>query len=168
MNTKVPGDVQRLLDIEEIRQLKARFGRLADALCVRHDDALAFEFGELFSEDATIDSAAFGHYAGRANIQALFSRAVPSQMVGMWHGFFNPEIEVDGDRARGEWAMLAYTKPHTPKDAAPMLTIGRYRDEYVRVNRRWKLSKLYLETVLTSSDSLSLAAAGTREAMGTQ
>jgi hypothetical protein len=49
-----------------------------------------------------------------------------------------------------------------------MLTIGRYRDEYVRVNRRWKLSKLYLETVLTSSDSLSLAAAGTREAMGTQ
>jgi hypothetical protein len=168
MDTRLPGDVQKLLDIEEIRQLKARFGRLADALCVRQDDALAREFGELFSEDATIDSAAFGHYEGRADIQALFSRAVPSQMAGMWHGFFNPEIEIDGDRARAEWAMLAYTKPHTPKEAAPMLTIGRYRDEYVRINHRWKHSKLRLETVLTPADSLSRAAAGTREAMSPQ
>lgn len=165
MNALSSDDLQRLKDIEEIRQLKARFGRLADALCKGYDELLAGELGALFTEDASIDSAAFGHYEGRAEIQSLFARAVPSQMQSMWHGFFNPEIEVNADHARAHWAMLAYTRSVDAKSDNPMLTIGRYRDEYVRVAGCWKQSKLYFETSLTDSRSLGSAAAGTRAAL---
>jgi SnoaL-like domain len=165
MSTSTHRELQRLIDLEEIRQLKARFGRLADALCVGYEETAARELGALFSEEATIDSAAFGHYEGRAQIETLFARAVPSQMHGMWHGFLNPEIALDGDQAHAHWAMFAYTHSADPAAGGPALTLGRYRDEYRRVNGRWLQSKLYFETWPVQPQHLADAAAGTRNAM---
>jgi hypothetical protein len=142
--------LQRLIDIEDIRQLKARFGMLADALCQSPDDGLAKEFGNLFTENATIDSAAFGHFEGRATIQRLFSEAVPSQMRGMWHSFQNPLIEINGDVATGRWTMIAYVYA-AGSTAAATLTFGRYTDEYRRVEGCWQQSKLFFETSLLQS-----------------
>jgi hypothetical protein len=165
MAANISPQLQRLIDIEEIRQLKARFGFLADALCRPHDESLAKEFGALFTEDATIDSAAFGHFEGRTQIQNLFSSAVPSQMQSMWHSFQNPMIEIKGDLASGHWTMIAYTYPATAAPSAPTLTFGRYVDQYRRVDGRWRQAKLFFETSQLDSSALEGAAPGTSQAM---
>ena len=158
-------ELQRLIDIEDIRQLKARFGLLMDALCRPHEDSLAADFSALFTEDATVDSASFGHFEGRAQIQDLFSKAVPSQMQAMWHSFQNPLIEVDGDRASGRWTMIAYIYPANVAPVAPILTFGRYTDEYRRVEARWRLAKLFFESSQLDSNALDDAAQGMNQAM---
>lgn len=158
-------ELQRLIDIEDIRQLKARFGLLMDALCQPHETSLAEEFGALFTEDATVDSAAFGHFEGRAQIQDLFGNAVPSQMKGMWHSFQNPLIEVDGDVASGRWTMIAYVYPAGAAPLAPTMTFGRYTDKYRRVQGRWRLAKLFFETSQLDSGALNDAAERMNQAM---
>jgi hypothetical protein len=165
MAANIPPELQRLIDIEEIKQLKARFGFLADALCRPHDASLAQEFGALFTEDATIDSAAFGHFEGRAQIQDLFSSAVPSQMQSMWHSFQNPLIEIKGEVASGHWTMIAYIYPAAAASAAPTMTFGRYVDQYRRVDGRWRQSKLFFETSQLDSSALEGPARGTSHAM---
>lgn len=165
MATETSPELQRLIDIEDIRQLKARFGFFMDALCRPHDDSLARDFGALFTEDATIDSAAFGHFEGRAQILHLFGKAVPSQMQAMWHSFQNPMIEINNDVASGRWTMMAYIYPANGVPSAPTLTFGRYVDEYRRVDGHWRLSKLFFETSQLDSSALEGAARGTNQAM---
>jgi hypothetical protein len=165
MVASISAELQRLIDIEDIRQLKARFGLLADALCRPHAESLEREFGALFTEDATIDSAAFGHFEGCAKIQSLFSTAVPSQMQAMWHSFQNPLIEIHGDLATGRWTMIAYTYPANAAPSSPTLTFGRYTDEYRRIDGRWRQSKLFFEISQMDSSALDGAARGTNEAM---
>jgi hypothetical protein len=138
---------------------------LADALCRPHEKGLVREFGALFTEDATIDSAAFGHFEGRANIENLFSTAVPSQMQAMWHSFQNPMIEIKGDLASGHWTMIAYIYPANAPASGPTMTFGRYTDEYRRVGGRWEQAKLLFETSQLDSSALDGAARGTSQAM---
>jgi hypothetical protein len=159
-------ELQRLIDIEDIRQLKARFGFLMDSLCQSHEDSMATEFGELFTEDATMDSAAFGHFAGRAQIQNLFSVAVPSQMRAMWHTIQSPIIELKGDRASGRWTMVAYVYPLSAAPSAPpVMAYGRYIDEYRRDDGRWRVAKMYFENSQLDSSALDSTARGTNQAM---
>jgi SnoaL-like domain len=158
-------ELQRLIDIEDIRQLKARFGFLMDAFCGPHEESLARDFGALFTEDATIDSAAFGHFKGRAQILDLFGKAIPSQMQTMWHSFQNPLIEINGDVATGRWTMMAYIYPANAQPSTPVLTFGRYVDEYRRVDGSWRLAKLFFETSQLDSSALDGAAQGTSQAL---
>jgi hypothetical protein len=159
-------ELERLIDIEDIRQLKARFGLLMDSLCQSHEDFMATEFGELFTEDATMDSAAFGHFAGRAQIQNLFSVAVPSQMRAMWHTIQSPIIELNGDRASGRWTMMARVYPVSAAPSAPpVVAFGRYTDEYRRVEGRWRIAKMYFENSQLDSSTLESTARGTNQAM---
>jgi hypothetical protein len=166
MAGSLPQELQRLIDIEDIRQLKARFGFLMDSLCQPHEDSMASDFGELFTDDATMDSAAFGHFEGRAEIQSLFSVAVPSQMRAMWHSIQTPMIELNGDHACGRWTMMAYVYPLSASSSAPpALAFGRYTDEYRRVNGRWRVAKMFFETSQLDSSALDGAARGTNQAM---
>src|SRR5215469_17427466 len=96
MSMEMLGRLQKLADIDEIKKLKARYA----AACDNNYDADAI--AELFTEDAVWDGGNFGKVEGRENIRRFFRRA-PEVFSFAIHHVLNPQIEVDGDRATGQW-----------------------------------------------------------------
>jgi hypothetical protein len=127
-------DVSQLIEIEAIKQLKARYFRLLDTQ--QWDD-----WGQVFSEDAILqwgpDESQIMN--GRPAIQ----QGVSSSLVGavtVHHGHM-PEIELDGDdRATGIWSM--YDRVDHPEFM--LEGYGHYHEEYVKANGRWRIHRLKL------------------------
>src|SRR5215470_7157804 len=93
--------MQHLMDVEAIKQLKARYFRLLDTKAwpeladVFTEDVLL----EVEREPGTVRTSREGRDAVIAMLGELLEGAVSTH-----HGH-TPEIEVDGDRATGIWAM---------------------------------------------------------------
>lgn len=122
--------IRRLLDIEAIRQLKARYCYCVDA---SDWDALA----QLWTEDAIFDCGFFGRYLGRAEIMDVFFRQLIANAATFnAHMVHNPLIEIDGDVATGVWYLTAQT---IVKGQA-VWAMGIYRDEYRRVGDTWQMA----------------------------
>ena len=104
----------------------ARYGRKG----VRPPDEvgrLADQIAALFSEDAVWDGGALGVSAGRDAIRA---RMAEPTLSFSRHYFVSPRIELERDRARASWELLA---PCTSQDGRAMWMAGTEDDEYVRV-----------------------------------
>jgi hypothetical protein len=115
--------VRILEDIEEIRQLKARYMVTAD----KHDNV---GYANTFTVDGVFECGPFGTFEGR---EALRGLKHPSFC---FHMAMNPIIQVDGDNATGQWHLLeAITLP----DKGPIWGACLYEDKYVRVNGEWKI-----------------------------
>lgn len=56
------------------------------------------------------------------------------------HMCHNPVIEVNGDKAKGEWYFDGPIT-HAPTNRALWMA-GKYEDEYVKVQGEWKFNKL--------------------------
>jgi uncharacterized protein (TIGR02246 family) len=134
------GDLQRLLDIQEIEQLKARYFR---ALDTKAWDA----FGDVFAPDAVLEVPEAAMVSeGRAAIVAGVSAALVGTTT-VHHGHM-PEIELTGrDTARGVWAMADYVEwPPGPDGARVGLQgYGHYHEEYTRRDGRWRIQRSRLE-----------------------
>jgi hypothetical protein len=132
--------VQRLLDIEEIKRLKARYFRSLD---LKDWDDL----GDVFTEDAHVDYSLPGsNRVGRAAV-IEFIRAKVGPLRTVHHGHM-PEIEVSGDTARGVWAMFDMVEG--PEVGGPVMRgYGHYHEEYVRDGARWRISRLRLTRLRT-------------------
>jgi len=137
-----------LADVEEIKQLKARYFRLLDTK--RWE-----EFGALFTEDARLDTTDDAPHAaaqGRDAIVALVSGGVGAA-VTVHHGHM-PEIEVTAPgRARAVWAMEDHLE--FPGDPPALVVHGRghYHEEYVRGgDGRWRIASLRLVRLLLTHD----------------
>jgi ketosteroid isomerase-like protein len=125
--------LRALEDIEEIRNLKARYAAACD------DNYNADAIAELFAEDAVWDAGALGHAEGRVAIRKFFSRSAEFFPFAV-HNVMNPIIEVDGDRATGQWYML---QPATlAKGNQAVWLAAVYHDEYVRIDGRWMFKRL--------------------------
>jgi len=124
--------IRALADIEEIKQLKARYAAACD------DNYDADAIAELFTEDAVWDGGQFGKAEGRENIRAFFRRASAIFPFAI-HNLMNPRIEVAGDRATAQWHLLQpATRP--PTEAVWLSAI--YHDEYVRRDGKWMFKHL--------------------------
>ncbi|SFT12938.1 nuclear transport factor 2 family protein [Paenibacillus sp. BC26] len=130
---------QRIEDMEQIKQVKARYFRYVD-------EKKWTEFGELFTSDATIiaqgqDFSERGGAAYGKLIGDLVGRA-PT----VHHGYM-PEIEIiDKDNAKGIWAMEDLLTFPDATDAYPgHHGYGQYRETYRKEHGAWKISS----TVLT-------------------
>ena len=145
-------DVKKLLAIEEIKQLKARYFRAVDT----KDAAL---LRSVFTDDATAD------YRGSATDPSSGINAVPgnteeivrggkaitdgvmtavAHLVSTHHGCM-PEISVTGETsATGIWPMvdLLRMKPGAP--VKEMVGYGHYHETYRRENGAWKIQSLRL------------------------
>ena len=140
----------RLEGEEEIRRLKARYGELVDARYDREGPRpaeeiapLADEIASLFTEDAVWDGGAgLGLCRGRAAIRERF---LAPTLRFSWHYFVKPRIEVEGERARGRWDLLA---PCTTREGVAVWMAGVEDDEYARVDGRWLHSAMRLRVVL--------------------
>jgi hypothetical protein len=121
--------LQWLVDIEEIKQLKARYAAACDN--DYEPDAIA----ALFAEDAIWDGGMMGYAKTRSGIREFFVNA--SKLVSFAvHGLSNPLIEIDGDRATGRWYLH---QPMAMKGTeAGFWFCAQYEDEYVRTSEGWK------------------------------
>lgn len=156
-----PQTLQELLDIEAIKQLKARYVRLMDA---RDWDA----WRALFTPDATFESPVT--VGTRISLEDFVARVRANPIVlGSMHQAYLSEIEVEGDGARGLWAMSSIHPPedfsahwpdvfagrgaHSDEYAALLSRLfsresfifqsyGYYRDEYRRTGDGWRISAL--------------------------
>jgi hypothetical protein len=135
MDESLAADVRRLLDIEAIKQLKARYFRVVDTKQWK-------EFGEVFTADAHLDADG-NQRDGRDAIVALVSGG-PEGMSSVHHGHM-PEIEITGpDAARGIWRLFDYLE--FPSSGAPegFTGYGWYDEEYVRDDGVWRIARLHI------------------------
>ena len=132
-----------LEEIEQIKQLKARYFRFVDQK--RWD-----EWNTIFTDDVVAvyqgvpgANKSVGlienRCTGRANLVAMASRFL-SKGTSVHHGHM-PEIELTSPTtARGIWAMVDYL-------LFPNFTFkgyGHYDEDYVKENGQWKIKRILL------------------------
>lgn len=132
--------VQRLIAIEAIKQLKARYFRLMDTK--RWDD-----WAMVFAADAVMEVPEADMVThGRAKIVRKVSAVLEGARTA--HRGHMPEIEITGlDTARGVWAMFDLIEWPSADDGTRVgiTGIGHYLDEYVREDGEWRIARSRLE-----------------------
>jgi hypothetical protein len=118
----MPFDLQQLSDLEDIRQLKARYFR-----CI--DTGNEAELASVFAEEVTIDL--------RDNMVAFIASSFNSDIIAQHHGH-TPEIRFTGpDSAQGTWYLEdRFIDPVRGTDTAGS---ALYHDTYVRTADGWKV-----------------------------
>lgn len=135
-------EIERLLAIEEIKQLKARYFRCMDTKAfaglhtVFADDA-TFDFREALRDPVHGTPAPFQEHppvSGREAIVDYITGAL-RDAVSVHHGHM-PEIEVESaDTARGIWPMEDVVRNGT----FSFRGWGHYRETYVRTGAGWRI-----------------------------
>lgn len=134
------GTLERVADELAIQRVKNEYAWRRDSGDV--DGYLA-----LFTSDARTDLGWMGSSPDPAAIRASLEERLPSAPPGSRvHLLANPVIDVDGDEARGRWYVEVHRiDPATGERVLGLL--GRYDDRFRRVDGRWLLSFVQLETV---------------------
>lgn len=151
-NSSIERRLRVLEDIEAIRTLKANYLARCDA----KDPAgmrACFVDGPV-----AIDYGVIGRFDRADALVDIFRQVgCHDYMVEMHHGV-NPQIQVDGDSARGTWG-LHYQLINTRENSLTQLG-AYYEDEYRRTPDGWKMSAT--RCVVTSTLVLQLGADGVR------
>jgi hypothetical protein len=135
-----PEDIQQLLDIEAIKQLKARYFLYMDT---KQWEA----WRELFTEDLRVEGTKQAPDATRDT----FVDGVRDSLEGVQtcHQGHTPIIELTGDTtARGVWAMfddLRFPEGHAWSEGYPRrVGYGHYEEEYRKEDGEWRISLMRL------------------------
>jgi uncharacterized protein (TIGR02246 family) len=135
----IEDEVQRLADIEAIKQLRGRYSRAIDT----KDWDL---FGASLAEDARLSTDG-GTNEGRDAIVAAVSRALANATT--MHHQHTPEIEITGpNAARGTWAMNDIVH----LGSFVLRGFGHYSEEYVRTSEGWKIKSSTLTRVRVDTE----------------
>lgn len=131
--------LRQLLDIEAIKQLKARYFRLMDTK--RWD-----EWRLVFARNVHM-VVPEGNVDIHGRDEVVRSIGGMLENVTTAHHGHMPEIEITGpDTARGVWAMFDYVE--FPLDPAGnrfgLQGYGHYTEEYVREDGEWRIASLEL------------------------
>ncbi|WP_233857133.1 nuclear transport factor 2 family protein [Paraburkholderia sp. HD33-4] len=137
--------LSKLLDLEEIRNLRIRYSHYLDT---NHVEAL----GELFASDGVCD-AGRGVWVGREEIRAGLSEAFKAYdhaghgSYPFLHAVTNHWVEIiDADTAQGRCYLLDLETAEKP-ERDPWLLLGSYADEYRRIDGRWYINRTRLDIV---------------------
>lgn len=131
---------RQLLEIEAIKQLKARYARAVDT----KDWAL---LSQVLAEDArsVYGDGAFA-FEGRDAIVDFLKGILDSREMVTMHQSHTPEIELTSETtARGTWYLedivfnVGEANEHNPARSA-MVGTGIYHDEYVKRDDAWQIS----------------------------
>ncbi|WP_432695560.1 nuclear transport factor 2 family protein [Marinobacterium sp. YM272] len=141
-------DIQRvnaLLDREEIRNLRQHYSFLLDSGNAQRMD-------EVFTEDAEV-KVTVGSMIGLAEIKQSLADAYTAfdtrqrKHFPFVHAVTNHNITLTGpDSAKGSCYLLDFV---TDRDQAqhPFLLVGRYLDEYVRIDGEWRIQRTELDVL---------------------
>lgn len=125
--------LERLVAIEDIQQLKARFMRCVDTknlVCLR--DQVFAPGAEIHFKGADYDIAAVGW----TEIEKFYQGAFTSKKFGMHHAH-TPEISVDGETARGTWYLhdvFVNLEENTTLQGSAL-----YDDSYAKIDGQWRI-----------------------------
>lgn len=141
-------DIQRLMDIEAIKQLKHAYFR-----CV--DTANLEELGTLFHEDVTVHFHG-GHYEwklqGRDEYVKSIGQSFTSEAVGQ-HNAHHPEIQILSEtEATALWYLAdnMWILNHNVKTHGTAL----YWDRYLKVDGKWQIKETSYERIYEINDVL--------------
>jgi ketosteroid isomerase-like protein len=135
--------VQRLADIEAVKQLKAEYIRLVDS---QQWEA----WSRLFAEDCVLELDG-GRVEGRDNAVAKISGSLANARTV--HRIHQPEVTITGpDTAKAAWPMSDYVRGTFGGKGLIITGHGYYHEEYIRTADGWKvkrsqLVRQYVETV---------------------
>jgi hypothetical protein len=147
MSQTLEASIARLVAIEDIKQLKARYGAFCD------DNYNPDGIASCFAEDGVWDGSrsGFGRHVGRDAIHRFFAEEFGDFLL-VAHLFMNPIIEVDGDTATGQWRILTPLTVKTPDgDPESRWLLGAYDETYIRQNGVWLFQNLTFWTQLYAS-----------------
>jgi len=130
----VDKDLRRLLDIEEIKQLKYRYCHYNDGGWPDQPVSHVGPAHELFTEDGVWDGRPVAIAVGRAQLRQLFDALADLPMV--YHAVTNPLIEINGDEATAHWHLLAGGINLNDRST---MSLHCYHDEYVRTPEGWRI-----------------------------
>lgn len=125
--------IKVLEDIEAIKRLKGKYGYFVDTRNWQ-------EFMNLIMDDAIWDFGSLGLYKGKEEILRFTRDIILDTYSFMMHNFFNIFVEVQGNKATGEWYFLVPATNDKEKRAEWLA--GKYEEEYVKVNGAWKFKKV--------------------------
>jgi hypothetical protein len=141
--------IRELEDVEEIQRLMATYVDYLDSL-QRLDELLS-----LFAEDATCvvvspgaegaEGGLLGTYEGMDRIRELYSQVNPTTSSYEAHHVTNPNITIDGNKAKGRWYLLCPFTTLTPQGPMAMWEQGTYDNEFVKVDGKWRFSVMRFE-----------------------
>jgi hypothetical protein len=143
-------DVQRLLAVEEIRCLKARYYRCMDTkdwdgLSLVFAPDAVFDLREVNSVRHPLTGEWVPPYAGEDAVHrghpavVKMIREAVARLVTVHHGHMG-EIEITSDTAaQGVWAMEDIIRNAPGEPEMFMHGFGHYHDTYVRLDRGWAI-----------------------------
>ncbi|MBX5461687.1 MAG: nuclear transport factor 2 family protein [Steroidobacteraceae bacterium] len=134
-----------------IRDLMHAYGRLIDA---RDFDG----FAKLWTDDAVyVGGPGSERLVGGPAIAGFLRNIITSNPSGVgepnFHIFFNEEISVAGEQARGT-SMSAFVAPGAT-GAPAMVMLARYEDEFVRQDGTWKFRRRVVSGLLPAPRATS-------------
>ncbi|MBK6508437.1 MAG: nuclear transport factor 2 family protein [Haliea sp.] len=142
-------DIQRLMDMEAIRQLKYAYFRCVDTCNLE-------ELATLFHEDVTVRFVG-GNYEwklqGRADYVKNIGKSFTKEAVGQ-HNAHHPEIQMLSDtEATALWYLAdnMWILNHNVKTHGTAL----YRDRYLKVNGKWQIKDTSYERLYEINDVLT-------------
>ena len=131
-NRQTAAVVQRLEDRAAIERLLLEYGRALDARDFK-------AYSQLFAKDG-VWSGGMGTVQGPAAIQAFMEKAIPGpNAVHNYHILSNFVVDVNEDTATA-WSRWMFMVPG-PTNTAVAAQSGRYDDQLVREDGRWKFKK---------------------------
>ena len=128
--------LQRLVDIEAIKVLKAKYCWFCD------DPERYHSFPELFTDDVIFIEEPFDHVAGKPAL-IEWNEQYPEFCVWSRHYATTPLIEVNGDSATGRWQALLLSEQHINGENLMLWATGVYVEEYRRVDGEWLIANLH-------------------------
>jgi hypothetical protein len=135
-----PDLLRQLLDIEDIKRLKARYFRTLD-------QKKWAEWGQVFATDVNMDvPEADLVLQGRDAVVEFVSGALEGART-VHHGN-KPENDLTGpDTARGTWAMFDYVEWPSMEsgDRVGLHGSGHYVEEYAREDGEWRIARTRLD-----------------------
>jgi uncharacterized protein (TIGR02246 family) len=138
--------LRALEDRQAIEELFTAYGATLD----RRDFTA---FGRLFAQDAVYVSGPGGPTRGRAAIQTLLAKTLTSNPAHLpepaFHLYFNPSVEVDGDRATAR-SKGAYLIPDLKDGGARIIFFVSYDDAFIREEGRWVFSRREIHSGIPS------------------
>lgn len=142
-----PTDLLSVLwDIEQIKQLKARYFRFVDGRRWP-------ELQQLFTEDCTFHSDGMAGVNSVDGVAAFVARVahLVTPGISVHHGHM-PEIAITGpDTASGVWAMFDYLELERAGRVVGLRGYGHYDEEYRKdpergwLISRWQLTRLRVD-----------------------
>ena len=134
--------LDRLEDLEAIKQLKARYAHHCD------DNYDPDGIASLFVEDGVWEATyPPGTYRSREEIRSFFAE-VSKEFIWALHFMICPDIEIadDGQSADGRWYLLGLMTMRDPgEEPDPVLVSGIYHDRYVKRDGEWLVASMKID-----------------------